>query len=164
MAVSPADTNEPARVLNYLTAPHVVIWSAVSCSSAFPFLFMPQDLLARDSHGQLVKYVPSSGVWEGVSFHLELGGSAETATSMTRECRFDEGKWLGVCCGGAAEPYGEVLGQHWPGIRQSGSVCANAEAPLSCNASIAMLNRVVTHWQRRSACTGMPSHVGCALI
>ena len=55
VAVSPADTNEPARVLNYLTAPHVVIWSAVSCSSAFPFLFMPQDLLARDSHGQLVK-------------------------------------------------------------------------------------------------------------
>ena len=55
MAVSPADTNEPARVLNYLTAPHVVIWSAVSCSSAFPFLFMPQDLLARDAHGQLIK-------------------------------------------------------------------------------------------------------------
>ena len=59
MAVSPADTNEPARVLNYLTAPHVVIWSAVSCSSAFPFLFMPQDLLARDAHGQLIKCGPA---------------------------------------------------------------------------------------------------------
>ena len=55
VAVSPADTNEPARILNYLTAPHVVIWSAVSCSSAFPFLFMPQDLLARNSNGELVQ-------------------------------------------------------------------------------------------------------------
>lgn len=56
VAVSPADTNEPARILNYLTAPHVVIWSAVSCSSAFPFLFTPQDLLARNSSGDLVRF------------------------------------------------------------------------------------------------------------
>lgn len=56
VAVSPADTNEPARILNYLTAPNVIIWSAVSCSSAFPFLFLPQDLLARDANGDLVRY------------------------------------------------------------------------------------------------------------
>ena len=55
VAVCPADTNEPPRVLNYLSAPNVLVWSAVSCSSAFPFLFMPQDLLARNSRGELVK-------------------------------------------------------------------------------------------------------------
>ena len=55
VAVCPADTNEPPRVLNYLTAPNILVWSAVSCSSAFPFLFMPQDLLARNSRGELVK-------------------------------------------------------------------------------------------------------------
>ena len=58
VAVCPADTNEPPRVLNYLSAPNVVVWSAVSCSSAFPFLFMPQDLLARNNRGELVKYGP----------------------------------------------------------------------------------------------------------
>ena len=57
MAVSPADTNEPARILNYLTAPNVIIWSAVSCSSAFPFLYLPQDLLARDATGDMVRCV-----------------------------------------------------------------------------------------------------------
>ena len=55
VAVCPADTNEPPRVLNYLTAPHVYVWSAVSCSSAFPLLFEPQELYARDHRGHTVK-------------------------------------------------------------------------------------------------------------
>ena len=54
MAVCPADTNEPPRVLNYLTAPHVYVWSAVSCSSAFPLLFAPQNLKARNAEGHTV--------------------------------------------------------------------------------------------------------------
>ncbi|KAL4437758.1 hypothetical protein ABPG77_005670 [Micractinium sp. CCAP 211/92] len=56
VSVTAADTNEPPRLLNYLTAPHVVIWSAVACSSAFPGLFAPQELLARNAAGQLVKF------------------------------------------------------------------------------------------------------------
>ena len=55
VSVTAADTNEPPRLLNYLTAPHVVIWSAVACSSAFPGLFQPQELLARNAAGHLVK-------------------------------------------------------------------------------------------------------------
>lgn len=47
VAVTAADTHEPPRLLNYLTAPHVVVWSAVAASSAFPFLFLPHDLLAK---------------------------------------------------------------------------------------------------------------------
>ena len=42
IAVCAADTREPSRLLNYLTAPNCLIWSAVACSSAFPFLFAPQ--------------------------------------------------------------------------------------------------------------------------
>jgi predicted acylesterase/phospholipase RssA len=55
--VSAADTREPPRLLNYLTAPNVLIWSAVACSSAFPFLYVPQQLLARDSRGQVVPFI-----------------------------------------------------------------------------------------------------------
>lgn len=54
VAVCPADTNEPPRVLNYLTAPDVYVWSAVSCSSAFPLLFAPQDLICRNEVGEEV--------------------------------------------------------------------------------------------------------------
>jgi TAG lipase/steryl ester hydrolase/phospholipase A2/LPA acyltransferase len=55
VSVCPADTNEPARLLNYLTAPQALIWSAVAASSAFPGLFAPQDLLARNAHGEEVR-------------------------------------------------------------------------------------------------------------
>ncbi|RMZ56436.1 hypothetical protein APUTEX25_004659 [Auxenochlorella protothecoides] len=54
VSVCAADTREPPRVLNYLSAPSVLVWSAVACSSAFPWLFAPRELLARDPHGATV--------------------------------------------------------------------------------------------------------------
>ncbi|KAL2629364.1 hypothetical protein R1flu_014050 [Riccia fluitans] len=48
--------HEPPRCLNYLTSPHVVIWSAVTASCAFPGLFQAQELMAKDRHGRLVPY------------------------------------------------------------------------------------------------------------
>lgn len=50
-------------------APNVLIWSAVACSSAFPFLFAPQDLLAKDGRGNIVKFSggPLGAGWEGVA-------------------------------------------------------------------------------------------------
>jgi TAG lipase/steryl ester hydrolase/phospholipase A2/LPA acyltransferase len=56
VSVTAADTTEPPRLLNYLTAPSVLVWSAVACSSAFPFLFAPQTLLARDARGHVVPF------------------------------------------------------------------------------------------------------------
>ncbi|KIY92161.1 triacylglycerol lipase SDP1 [Monoraphidium neglectum] len=56
VSVCPADTNEPPRLLNYLTAPQALIWSAVAASSAFPGLFQPQDILARDARGDQVPF------------------------------------------------------------------------------------------------------------
>ena len=58
--VCAADTKEPPRLLNYLTAPNCIIWSAVACSSAFPGLFKPQDLLALDRSGGYCRCVPPS--------------------------------------------------------------------------------------------------------
>ena len=60
LSVAAAGTSEPPRLLNYLTAPHVVVWSAVSCSSAFPGLPQPRELLARSAAGELVKFSSSS--------------------------------------------------------------------------------------------------------
>ena len=50
-----------SRFLNYLTAPHVVLWSAVACSSAFPGLPQPRELLARAADGELVRFAAGEG-------------------------------------------------------------------------------------------------------
>lgn len=50
------DKSEPCRILNYLTAPHVLVWSAVAASSAFPGLFPAQDILAKNSRGETIKF------------------------------------------------------------------------------------------------------------
>lgn len=48
--------HEPPRCLNYLTAPHVLIWSAVTASCAFPGLFEAQELMAKDRFGDIVPF------------------------------------------------------------------------------------------------------------
>jgi len=55
VTVCPADTNEPPRLLNYLTAPQALIWSAVAASSSFPGLYPPQHIVGRNSRGEVVK-------------------------------------------------------------------------------------------------------------
>ncbi|KAJ1376789.1 Triacylglycerol lipase [Sesbania bispinosa] len=49
--------HEPPRCLNYLTSPHVVIWSAVTASCAFPGLFEAQELMAK-IEVEIVPYHP----------------------------------------------------------------------------------------------------------
>ncbi|KAJ7521425.1 hypothetical protein O6H91_19G053600 [Diphasiastrum complanatum] len=56
VSVCSSRRHEPPRLLNYLTSPHVVIWSAVTASCAFPGLFEAQELMAKNRQGQLVPY------------------------------------------------------------------------------------------------------------
>lgn len=58
VTVSAARGGERPRLLNYLTAPHLVIWSAVAASCAFPNLFPPQPLLGKSRGGALVAWQP----------------------------------------------------------------------------------------------------------
>eukprot|EP00890_Picochlorum_soloecismus_P004847 jgi/Picsp_1/5363/NSC_02724-R1_triacylglycerol lipase sdp1-like len=51
ISISAADTEEPPRLCSHLTTPNVLIWSAIACSSAFPFLFTPQQLMCKNSRG-----------------------------------------------------------------------------------------------------------------
>ena len=56
---APAPTINRPPLLSLLplaAAPNVLVWSAVACSSAFPFLYAPQQLLARDSRGAVVPF------------------------------------------------------------------------------------------------------------
>ena len=47
IAVSSTENYEIPRLLNYLTAPNVLIWSAVTASCALPFVFQPVELLVN---------------------------------------------------------------------------------------------------------------------
>lgn len=49
-----------ARLLNYLTAPNVLVWSACVASCAIPGMYPSADLLMRTESGQNVPYNPQS--------------------------------------------------------------------------------------------------------
>jgi len=44
------------RLLNYLTAPNVLIWSASCASSCVPGLFDPTELMCKNEYGHIVPY------------------------------------------------------------------------------------------------------------
>lgn len=47
ITVTDGSRHNEGKVLNYLTAPNVVIWSAVMASCALPFMFEPADLVRK---------------------------------------------------------------------------------------------------------------------
>jgi len=57
--VSPQNRSDPPRLLNYLTSPHVLVWSAAVASSSLPGVFEPNKLLVRDANG-LERYESAS--------------------------------------------------------------------------------------------------------
>lgn len=76
----------------------VLIWSAVACSSAFPFLYVPQQLLARDSRGQVVPFIAQVGgrLWRQQSVCLSeqcTGVLAGCGSSSQYACRSSEQGW-----------------------------------------------------------------------
>ncbi|CAE8596474.1 unnamed protein product, partial [Polarella glacialis] len=47
----PGNTRYP-MLLNYLTSPHVLVWSAVLCSASVPGIFESRELMAKDRFGK----------------------------------------------------------------------------------------------------------------
>lgn len=66
--------HEQPRLLNYLTAPNIVVWSAVSASCALPGLFPSQELVAKDPRGELTRLSPSRlhRLWQDGSIEQDL--------------------------------------------------------------------------------------------
>ena len=72
VSVTGIDANTMPRLLNYLTAPNVVIWSAVSASCAIPIMFEPQKLFEKlpsdDDDDDEKDYLLEPVYLEGASF------------------------------------------------------------------------------------------------
>ncbi|EPS42157.1 hypothetical protein H072_3978 [Dactylellina haptotyla CBS 200.50] len=77
ICVSPASVYELPQLLNYLTAPNVLIWSAVAASCSLPLLFTPASLLAKN---------PKTGLAEpwNASPQKWIDGSVDNDLPMTR--------------------------------------------------------------------------------
>lgn len=70
--VAPQRRGDFPRLLNYLTAPHVVVWSASVASCAIPGVFRPVELVAKDDHGELRPYNSAGHRWTDGSIELDL--------------------------------------------------------------------------------------------
>lgn len=73
ITVSPAGSNQPPRLLNYLTTPYLYLREAVLASSAVPLLFPPVELMTKDEDGQRVPYMPGLR-WTDGSLKSDLPG------------------------------------------------------------------------------------------
>ena len=71
ITVSPADSHQFPRLLNYLTAPNVLIRRAALASAAIPGLFPPVQLRAKNFAGKSVAYMPQSR-WIDGSVHEDI--------------------------------------------------------------------------------------------
>jgi len=77
ICVSSASLYELPRLLNYITAPNVLIWSAVAASCSVPMIFSAASLLAKDPKtGEAVPWDPSPQRW--------IDGSVDNDIPMTR--------------------------------------------------------------------------------
>lgn len=59
ITVSSSTQSEQTKLLNYVTAPNVLIWSAVCASCAVPLVFAPVGLLAKDANGKIQPWKPA---------------------------------------------------------------------------------------------------------
>jgi predicted acylesterase/phospholipase RssA len=71
ISVSPADSHQFPRLLNYLTAPNVLIRRAALASSAIPGIFPAVQLRARNFAGKSVVYMPQHR-WIDGSVHEDI--------------------------------------------------------------------------------------------
>ncbi len=71
VSVSPADSNQFPRLLNYLTAPNVLIRWACLASSAIPGLYPAVQLRAKNFDGKSVAYM-SQNRWIDGSVHEDI--------------------------------------------------------------------------------------------
>ena len=58
VSISPIGANQKSRLMNELTSPYLLVWSAVLASCAVPLLFPPVTLTTKSAEGKLQPYMP----------------------------------------------------------------------------------------------------------
>ena len=60
ITVTDFSMTQSSRLLNYLTTPNLLIWSAVVASCSIPGIFPKVDLMQKLDDGSIIQYDPSS--------------------------------------------------------------------------------------------------------
>ncbi|MES3040865.1 MAG: DUF3336 domain-containing protein [Pseudomonadota bacterium] len=58
VSISPTGANQKSRLMNELTSPYLLVWSAVLASCAVPLLFPPVTLTTKSADGNHTPYMP----------------------------------------------------------------------------------------------------------
>eukprot|EP01137_Pigoraptor_chileana_P012437 Opistho-2@4350 len=72
VTITSSNRHAPSKILNYITAPHVVVYSAVVASAAIPGLLAPIELLHKDEHGNIEPYHVEGFKWTDGSLKTDL--------------------------------------------------------------------------------------------
>ena len=72
IVVTPTRSGRIPMVLNYLTSPHVLLWSAALASCAVPGVFEPVELRGRSMDGEEIAYFPQGQRWSDGSVENDL--------------------------------------------------------------------------------------------
>jgi hypothetical protein len=72
ISVIPEEPGAPAKLLNYVSAPDVVIASAVLASSAVPGVLGPVELMLKTNKGKLVPFRGSGRRWRDGSLRVDI--------------------------------------------------------------------------------------------
>ncbi|KIK68128.1 hypothetical protein GYMLUDRAFT_36963 [Collybiopsis luxurians FD-317 M1] len=71
ISVIPADRHSPTKLLNYITAPDTVIWSALLASAAVPGILNPVPLMSKQKDGNIVPWSWGSK-WKDGSLRVDI--------------------------------------------------------------------------------------------
>ena len=77
ISVSSIHQKDTPRLLNYITTPNILIWSAASASWAIPNVFAPVELLSKNDKGEVVPYTATKN-------HKFIDGSVKADLPMQR--------------------------------------------------------------------------------
>ena len=77
VSVSSNHNKDVPRLINYVTAPDVIIWTAVAASCAIPYVFKSVELLCKDQNGRIVPYTASKN-------HKFIDGTMKSDLPMQR--------------------------------------------------------------------------------
>lgn len=72
ITVSDAGKYETFHVMNYLTAPNVLVWSAAVASCSVPFLFSPSKIYTKDENGNMSEWLPGERKFVDGSLDADL--------------------------------------------------------------------------------------------
>jgi TAG lipase/steryl ester hydrolase/phospholipase A2/LPA acyltransferase len=87
ITVSPQNDFDPPRLLNYLTSPHVCVWSAACASCAIPGVFDAAELIVKEPTGEYVT--------ESVSEERRSAAAAAAAAAANRDSQSPRGSGRG---------------------------------------------------------------------